>query len=372
MANQHSAALQTLYATVIEGVTPHEPVSLQSPGTSVRKRIGENEYAYWRSYRVDGSRHDKYLGAVSDPQTLQAVDERTSATAAAREQANALKLLRQAGWAVADNSSALTIAALHNAGIFQHGGVLVGSHAFGALLNGLGVKLTGNYRTDDIDIGTAAPITLAIADERSFLEVLRETGLDFLEVPELDPRQPSTSFKQRGKPLKVDLLVPGTAAYETRALPGVKAHATGLPYFHYLVEAVDAGYLLGKDHVVPVRIPNPARFALHKLIVSTLRPAAFGVKSKKDQLQALVMLDAVLEHNAAWVDDAIDALPEDARARVAQAADHTLEQASTYADRTRDTLEALAGLEYDVDVPTVADEAPAKTATARTVRKRKP
>jgi hypothetical protein len=52
-----------------------------------------------------------------------------------------VQILRKAGFAAADNSAALTIATLYNAGVFSHGGVLVGSHAFGALLNGLGVRM---------------------------------------------------------------------------------------------------------------------------------------------------------------------------------------------------------------------------------------
>jgi len=148
--------------------------------------------------------------------------------------------------------------------------------------------------------------------------------------------------------LKADLLVPGTEAYETKPIPGLKAHATGLPFFDYLMDGVEDGYLLGRDHIIPVRLPNPARFALHKLIVSTLRPAALGVKSKKDQQQALVMLDAVLEHNQGWVSEAIEARPPTARPRVAQAADHALAYAEELSDVTKDTLEQLSGLGYAV------------------------
>ncbi|MEQ5842511.1 GSU2403 family nucleotidyltransferase fold protein [Paraburkholderia acidicola] len=346
MPSVHPPALQTLYASLIEGAQSQLQIPLQTPGTAVRKTVKEQEYIYWRFYLANGRRTDEYLGPASDQGTLQAMEERLANSREARQIADSVKTLRLSGFAVADNSSALTVASLFNAGIFRQGGVLVGSHAFGALLNGLGIKLAANYYTDDIDIGTAAPIALAIPDDRSFLDVLRDTGIEFLEVPGLDHHRPPTSYKQRGALLKVDLLVPGTEEYETKPLPGLKAHATGLPFFEYLMSGVEDGYLLGKDHIVPVRLPNPARFALHKLIVSTLRPAALGVKSRKDQQQALVMMDAVLEHNQAWMSEAIEVLPLAARPRIAQAADQTMAYAEGFGDITKDALEELSALRY--------------------------
>lgn len=347
MPTLHPAALQTLYASVVEGAQGQTSIALQSPGTPVRKTIKDQPYTYWRTYLANGQRRDEYLGPAGEPGTFEATEERLQQSREARERAASLKILRQSGFAVADNSSALTIASLFNAGIFRRGGVLVGSHAFGALLNGLGAKLVANYLTEDIDIGTADPVTLAIPDDRSFLDVLRDTGIPFLEVPGFGHREPPTSFKQRGALLKVDLLVPGTEEYEVRALPGLKAHATGLPFFGYLMDAVEDGYLLGKDHVIPVRLPSPARFALHKLVVSTLRPAAMGVKSGKDRQQALVMLDAVLAHNQDWVAEAINALPATARLRIALAARRTLGLAEGLDDIVHDTLEQLITLGDD-------------------------
>jgi hypothetical protein len=342
MASFHPIVLQTLYASLIEAAQGQAAIALQTPGTVVRKMVKGQEYVYWRSYVSGGRRSDEYVGASSDPLTAQALEERVLKGAEVKQIADSVKTLRLAGFAVADNSSALTIASMYNAGIFRQGGVLVGSHAFGALLNGLGVKLAVNYHTDDIDIGAPDPIALAIPDERSFLEVLQDTGIPFLEVPALDHRRPPTSYKQRGALLQVDLLVAGTEAYETKPLPGLKAHATGLPFFEYLIDHVGPGFVLGRDHVIPVQVPNPARFALHKLIVSTLRPAAFGVKIQKDQQQALVMLDAVLAQNPVWVSDAIEALPETAHRRVAEAARQVLPAAKQASDITRDTLDELS------------------------------
>ena len=43
------------------------------------------------------------------------------------------------------------LASLHNHGLFRVGALLIGSHAFGVLLNVLGVKAVP-YATEDVDI----------------------------------------------------------------------------------------------------------------------------------------------------------------------------------------------------------------------------
>jgi hypothetical protein len=344
MLTYHPDALQTLYASLIEIAGGQTRIPLQTPGTVSYKTVKGINYTYWRVYKADGQRADEILGVTEAAETLIKLEQKRSDSVQARAIAESIKTLRMARFAVADNSSALTIASIFNAGLFRQGAVLVGSHAFGVLLNGLGVRLAANYQTNDIDIGSTSQVSLAIPDDRSLLDVIKETGLPFLEVPGLDPRQPATSYKQRGSMLKVDLLVPGSEHYETKALPGLKAHATGLPYFDYLIDASEPGYVMGKDHLVPVRVPAPARFALHKLIVSTLRPAALGVKSNKDMQQAVVMITATLNRNQDWLEEAIEALPREVYPRVAQAADHALAYAEGYPDFTFDMLERLAAL----------------------------
>ena len=40
---------------------------------------------------------------------------------------------------------------------------------------------------------------------------------------------------------------------------------------------------------------GPARFAFHKLLVATLRPAAFQAKAEKDIVQAAQVLEVLVE-----------------------------------------------------------------------------
>ncbi|RFU44663.1 GSU2403 family nucleotidyltransferase fold protein [Paraburkholderia sp. DHOC27] len=342
MTDFHNDALQALYSSVTERAGALAHVPLHSPGSAARKTVDGKTYLYWRVYLASGKHMETSLGRDGEPATEAALEARLQESAEMRTLAADVQLLRKAGFAAADNSSALTIATLFNAGIFSHGGVLVGSHAFGALQNSLGVRLAASYRTEDIDIGSAGNISVAIPQNRSFLEILRDSSLPFLEVPDLDSRKPATSFKARGQHLKVDLLVPGTKAYETKALPHLRAHATGLPYFRYLMSNTSRGFVLGKEHAVPVMLPDPARFALHKLIVSTLRTASHALKADKDRRQAAVLIDALLEKFPEWLTAAVDALEARARPRVATAAGRTLNLTLGLSERAQDFLADLA------------------------------
>ncbi|CAB3641482.1 hypothetical protein R8871_00323 [Paraburkholderia graminis C4D1M] len=341
MASFHNDALQTLYSSVTERAGAQGHIPLHSPGSAAQKTVDGKTYTYWRVYLASGKHKETSLGRAGEPATEAALEAKLLESAEMRALAAEVQILRKANFASADNSSALTLATLFNAGIFSHGGVLVGSHAFGALLNSLGVRLPANYRTEDIDIGSAGSISVAIPEERSFLDILRDSGIPFLEMPELHSRKPSTSFKVRGQHLKVDLLVPGTEAYETKALPHLRAHATGLPYFRYLVTNPTQGFILGKEHVVPVMLPDPARFALHKLVVSTLRDPSRALKADKDRRQAAVLIDALAEKFPDWLTTAADELEENARPRVGTAAAQALNLAPGLSERARDFLADL-------------------------------
>ncbi|SDE69720.1 hypothetical protein SAMN05444679_12844 [Variovorax sp. CF079] len=341
MASFHNDALQTLYSSVSERASAQSHIPLHSPGSAAQKTVAGKTYLYWRVYLASGKHKESSLGRAGDPRTDAALEEKRLESAEMRELAADVQLLRKAGFAAADNSSALTLATLFNAGIFSHGGLLVGSHAFGALLNSLGVRLAANYATEDIDIGSAGAISVAIPQDRSFLDILRDSGVPFFEVPELDPRKPPTAFKARGRPLKVDLLVPGSEAYETKPLPEIRAHATGLPYFGYLVSNATRGFVLGKEHVVPVMMPDPARFAVHKLIVSTLRDPSRALKADKDRRQAMVLIDALMEKFPDWLTTAVGDLDKSARPRVALAATQAMNLVSNSSERARDFLADL-------------------------------
>lgn len=206
-----------------------------------------------------------------------------------------------------------TLASLHNHGVFSAGGMLIGSHAYGVLLNRLGVR-AASYATDDIDIARRESLAFERLPKKGFLEMLQESGIEFVEVPALDWSRPATSFKQRGRSsFRVDLLVPSPdETFPSLPVAELKAYATGLPYLSYLLADSQTAPLLAREGCCAVRVPLPERFAIHKLIVAQLRGAA-SAKSDKDVLQASALCAALAELHPGALETAITAVPRGAK-----------------------------------------------------------
>jgi hypothetical protein len=230
-----------------------------------------------------------------------------------------LFLESSAGFATVDRKAFYTIASLYNHGLFRAGALLIGSHAYGALLNALGVKAVP-YATEDVDIARREALALAPPGIPGFLEMLRSTGIEFFELPSLKRGSQSTSFAEPGgSRLRVDLLVPSTNDdYPTIPVPELKAHAKGLPYLAYLLGASQEVPVLSTHGSVMVRVPVPERYALHKLIVSQLRSKTSG-KPEKDLRQAATLIDALAERFPGAIEDASQALPKSALSSVLRA-----------------------------------------------------
>jgi hypothetical protein len=66
-------------------------------------------------------------------------------------------------------------------------------------------------------------------------------------------------------------------------------------FLEYLIENAQPAVLVAKAGIL-VNVPTPARFALHKLVISNRRAAAFQVKARKDIDQAEQLLLVLLRH----------------------------------------------------------------------------
>jgi len=104
--------------------------------------------------------------------------------------------------------------ALADSGVFRLNGVLIGTHAFTVLGNMLGVRWkAAAIRTLDIDIAGERVMKIALPDIQADIpQALESLNMGFLPVPPLDPRNPSTSFKVRDNPLRVDIVTPAKPA----------------------------------------------------------------------------------------------------------------------------------------------------------------
>jgi hypothetical protein len=200
--------------------------------------------------------------------------------------------------------------ALAQAGVFAIGGVLVGTHAFLNLGNVLGIRWdSGNTATEDIDIAKDMDLRVATPGAATdLLSALREQEPAFLPVPAFDREHPSTSYKVRGKKISVSLLTPGDEEEDPRPIPivGLGASAQPMRHLEFLLEdSILAAAPYGRG--VLVRLPDPARFAVHKLAVSQMREPAFATKARKDLEQARSVLDILERTNPHGIATAVHA-----------------------------------------------------------------
>jgi hypothetical protein len=174
--------------------------------------------------------------------------------------------------------------------------VLVGSVAFQAYPGIVGAAQKVSFMTDDIDFAQDHGISISIGESMEpVLDVLTSVDSSFKPVPSLKSK--SSNRFQNAKGFKVEFLVPNRGSDDyTGALTSMPAlggaAAEPLRYLDYLIQdPVQSTLMHGSG--VPVTVPEPSKFAVHKLIVSTNRKDR--EKSAKDTAQATFLLDVLCD-----------------------------------------------------------------------------
>ena len=319
-------------------------VLVGTPGSVEERTVSGRKFWYRQFYDAEGKRGADYLGPAED------ADAAARAQAMRERIADANALLRDArdlarhGYVRAEPRVSAILAALANGGLFRAGAVLVGSHAYGAILNDLGVRATA-YMTEDVDIARGAPLDIALPEGESFETILASSRVPLLGVPGFGRRAATTSFKVKGGRLRVDLLA-ATSGTEIsiKPVPELRSHAAGLPFLKYLLEEAAPGIVLGKENVTPVRLPRPERMAWHKMLVAALRGVTRD-KRAKDLEQAATLFAVISVDDAGALEDAYAALPRGTRSRLEASASHVLELVeAARQERAADVLRKIAGV----------------------------
>lgn len=266
----------------------------------IRRTVKERVYWYLQ-YTIGADKRSRYIGPDND-ETRRLVDEARRLEGS--DEADRETRRRLVGTGVAAGlrtvapAEARVYEALVQAGLFEAGAVVVGTHAFLHLGNVLCVRWEEAVsRTEDIDVAQDGPIDVASPGREIDVEkALRAADRGVFAVPALDRGHPSTRFRIRNRRLTVSLLTPerGKPSRAPVRIDGLRAAAQPVRFLDYLIEnsqpaalPVGAGLL--------VRVPDPARFALHKLVVSQRRPAFMAAKSRKDLAQASSVLEALAD-----------------------------------------------------------------------------
>jgi hypothetical protein len=315
---RHDPAGRAKYQDVKQHARTQARVLAGTPGVLKSRTIAGKQYWMREYIRVDGKKTDEYLGAAGTVgrervEKLRGEIELAGALAAGSAQ------LRLFGYQRIDRKPAAVLAVLYNRRLFHAGLTLVGSHAYGALLNELGILAAG-YKTQDVDLARGAALSVALRESATFQSLLKETTLAFVPVPRLRAQEVSTSYKLAGsQALAVHLLAPGKSAGEIVPLKELAAHAQAMPFLDFLIEETIDSVVLSPNQVIPVRIPAPERFAVHKLFSSQSRRSDRD-KVRKDLEQAALLASAIEEETPERLGEAYKALRAPAKAAVRRGA----------------------------------------------------
>ena len=305
----------TLYAELSERLRALEAARSFATlsGTFAKKPVRGSDYWYFKTSEGAAGQREYFIGP--DDRATRAVMKSYSTGRAEVEVVLAqverlCAMLRQGGAMLTDTPSARVIAGLASAGVFRVGAVLVGTHAYIALGNLLGVRWESALRTQDIDLTANRVLHVIVPQTEADLpKALDALNMGFLPVPGLNAKSPETSFKVRGKALRVDLLTPARGARDGSPviIPRLKAAAQPLELLDYLLEAPVPVPLVNGGATL-VNVPDPARFALHKLMVSGRRQVFEQTKAGKDRRQAAEIIAALYEDRRGDLGLAVKAL----------------------------------------------------------------
>lgn len=309
-----SGTTQLLYSELLSECL-REPLFRGKGISFVKKNI--NEKIYWYMQIVIGStKKQHYLGV--DSKELQNLiknqkEKWRSSLPDIEQRERLVAMLLQGGATGVTTSEARVFELLGEAGVFSSGCLLIGSHAFNTYANILGVKWeSAAIRTQDIDVLSDVSL-LADSSKKNIDTIFEESELELLGIPALNRKAPTTSFKISGRDLKIDLLTPlfGKPDSDPVYIDAIKSYAEPVRFLDYLQSDPVSGVILAKSGVL-VNLPEPARFALHKLVVSQRRHTTFILKSRKDIRQAELLLEIILEEKPgnlriAW--DAVEDMP---------------------------------------------------------------
>jgi hypothetical protein len=283
----YSPVIQTLYQELVQQLHNN---SARTGSVYVRAVKGI-DYAYLKE-PIGVTRRDVFLGRNDDPEVQEQLKDIALANEAAKQRRIIVRTLISASAPAPASALGDVLDALSKSGLLKET-VLVGTAAYQCYSPIVGGALpSATLTTQDADLATASLALSSDTDGEPLETVLRRADPTFRSIPALTRNAPPSSFRSASG-FVVDLLTPQLRRDDKNPMPLIKLKAGAVPLQHlrWLMEhPVPAAALHGAG--IALKVPTPARYAIHKLIIAQKRAADRG-KRHKDLLQAKALIEAL-------------------------------------------------------------------------------
>lgn len=307
MINQLPVSVQTLCADLVDRSWSGSYAELlQAGGTPYKRTVKGREYWYLKPPMVNGKVQDKalYLGPHND-EVRHRLGELKDLKRIRKDRVDMVRALQQARLRGPDRFSGQILSKLAEAGFFRLRAVVVGSVAFQTYEPMLGVRFEDAIaQTVDLDLTEFHSISISVDDKvkEDFLSLLQDVDPRFRAVPDAFEKNQTMRYvigTGSQEEFSVDLLCPYVGPDRRgriRSLPALQGDAQLLRYLDFLIYGeINAVSLYGIG--IPINVPAPERYAIHKLIVSQIRidTPHSQTKARKDIAQSQVLIEVLLE-----------------------------------------------------------------------------
>jgi len=309
-----SASAQTNFAELFEQVqaAAFDRSVRDLPGSFNKKVIKGREYWYWQVRDLQGVNRQVYLGPDDERVQKLVQMHRDGAPPQAADLASLAGACVALGCATVIPQHFEVINRMAEYGFFRAGGVLIGTHAFIATGNMLGVRWNSGWRTN-LDVAHAGKnVSLALAENAKADMHDAITSLEMGLLPQHSLASgPGATYITARKDIRVDLLTTAGRKDDAYLYEPLNVHLQPLKFMEFSLEHTTQTALISGEQVVLVNIPSPMRYALHKLVIMGEREEAFRTKIQKDAGQVA----ALVEYGLLRSSSALKAAAEDLMSR---------------------------------------------------------
>jgi hypothetical protein len=294
-----SSSAQNAYADLFDSALA---LSLSSTiaglnGSFGKKKVHGKNYWYFQYRDIDGKGKQVYVGPESEKLTDLIQTHRASSTEPVQRLAAAAIVL---GCEPMIPKHFRVIRRLSEYGFFKRGGILVGTHAYMAMANMLGITPYEKMQTQDVDFAHAGRNVSIAMPSNIKVETgaaIKSLEMGLLPISTVEGKFGASYLNPADPAFRVDFLTSKSAHSDQPVyIEGLSIALQPLRFMEFsMVDTLQAAAFCN-DGAVIVNIPKPDRFAVHKLIVSSERKSSETAKINKDIRQANVLIQYFMDH----------------------------------------------------------------------------